>query len=112
MRISKWYNFQLADQQQGFRQGRGTTDGIFVVKRIQQICRASNKKVYALFVDLSAAFDHVNRDWMFKTIIQRIPNKCNHKLIKILQEIYKHTTTSLEGDPLGIFGLSAKPDET
>ena len=102
-RISKWYNSQLADQQQGFRQGRGTTDGIFVVKRIQQICRASNKKVYALFVDLSAAFDHVNRDWMFKTITQRIPNKCNHKLIKILQEIYKHTTTSLEGDPLGIF---------
>ena len=73
-RISKWYNSQLADKQQGFRAGRGTTDGIFVVKRIQQICQASNRKVYALFVDLSDAFDHVNRNWMFKTIIQRIPN--------------------------------------
>ena len=61
-RISKWYNSQLADQQQGFRAGRGTTDGIFVVKRMQQICRASNRKVYALFVDVSAAFDHVDRD--------------------------------------------------
>ena len=27
----------LADQQQGFRSARGTTDGIFVVKSVQQI---------------------------------------------------------------------------
>ena len=27
-RIKLWYNSQLLDQQQGFRQGKGTTDGI------------------------------------------------------------------------------------
>ena len=26
------------------------------------------KKVYDIFVDLSAAFDHVDRGWMFKSI--------------------------------------------
>ena len=29
-RIKSWYNSQLLDQQQGFRQGRGTTDGIYI----------------------------------------------------------------------------------
>ena len=60
-RLKQWYNLQLSDQQQGFRQGRGTTDAIFILKRVQQICRKGKKKVNALFIDLTAAFDHVNR---------------------------------------------------
>ena len=36
-RIKVWYEMQLLDQQQGFRTARGTTDGIFVVKAVQQI---------------------------------------------------------------------------
>uniref|UniRef100_A0A7M5VDY0 Reverse transcriptase domain-containing protein n=1 Tax=Clytia hemisphaerica TaxID=252671 RepID=A0A7M5VDY0_9CNID len=33
-RLQPWYNTQLTDQQNGFRQNRGTTDGIFLLKRI------------------------------------------------------------------------------
>ena len=102
-RISLWYNSQLTDQQQGFRAGKGTTDGIFLVKKVQQISRSSRKKVFALFVDLSAAFDHVNRIWMFKSIYQRLPNKRNRKLFILLEKIYKLTTTALANDPNGIF---------
>ena len=29
-RIRKWYDLQLTDNQQGFRSGRGTTDGIYI----------------------------------------------------------------------------------
>ena len=36
-RIKNWYDCQLLDQQQGFRSGRGTADGIFITKRVQQI---------------------------------------------------------------------------
>ena len=42
-RLKAWYELQLLDQQQGFRSARGTTDGIFVVKNIQQI---TNKITY------------------------------------------------------------------
>ena len=42
-RIRKWYDKQLLDQQQGFRSGRGTADGIYIVKRIQQISYRSKK---------------------------------------------------------------------
>jgi len=67
-RLKTWYEAQLLDQQQGFRCGRGTTDGIFIVKSLQQITNKMKKPTYLLFVDLTAAFDHVERDWLFQTI--------------------------------------------
>ena len=48
-RISSWYDKHLLDQQQGFRSGRGTTDGIYRIKRIQQISKKMRKPVYAIF---------------------------------------------------------------
>ena len=70
-RLSNWYDEQLLDQQQGFRCRWGTTDCIFVTKRIQQISEKFQKPIMLLFVDLSSAFDHVIRKWLFKSIYQR-----------------------------------------
>ena len=72
-RLKSWYDQTLLDQQQGFRSGRGTSDGIFVTKRIQQITDSMKKPVFVLFVKLSAAFDHVIRNWLFLSIYQRFP---------------------------------------
>ena len=72
-RLRKRYDDNLLDQQQGFRPNRGTTDGIFFVKRLQEIANKTTQPIYALFVDLTAAFDHVNRDWLFQSIKQRFP---------------------------------------
>ena len=72
-RSRTWYEVQLLDEQQGFRSSRGTTDGLYILKRIQQISNSSKKQLYALFVDLTAAFDHVRRDWLFNSIKQRFP---------------------------------------
>ena len=67
-RLKLWYDSQLLDQQQGFRSGRGTTDGIYIIKRVQQITDKMNKSAYILFVDLTAALYHVVRHWVFKSI--------------------------------------------
>lgn len=83
-RLNTWYDKQLLDQQQGFRAGRGTNDGIFRLKRIQQITSKTKTQVYALFIDLSAAFDHINRKWLFKTIRQRFSDEQETKLIDLL----------------------------
>ena len=104
-RIRNWYEKQLSDQQQGFRKGRGTTDGIYVIKRIQQISYRSRKQLYALFVDLSAAFDHVNREWLFQTIYQRLPTNKNKKLFKLLESVYSFTTTGLSENEKDIFNV-------
>ena len=105
-RLKGWYHNQLLEQQQGFRPGRGTTDGIFIIKRIQEIFRKMGKSVYALFIDLSAAFDKINRAWMFKSISQRLSPQCNKKLFELLESIYSYTTTALSQDPNGIFALT------
>ena len=67
-RLRKWYDESLLDQQQGFRPKRGTNDGIYILKRFQQIANKTKKQLFLLFVDLSAAFDHVNIDWLFLSI--------------------------------------------
>ena len=105
-RIKSWYDQTLLDQQQGFRSGRGTADGIFITKRVQQISDAMKRSVYVLFVDLSAAFDHVIRDWLFKSIYQRLPPNEDKTLFKILEAVYSHTTTALSETPLDVFELS------
>ena len=98
-RLNKWYDQQLQDQQQGFRAGRGTTDGIYRLKRIQQITHRMKTPVYALFVDLSAAFDHIDRKWLFKSIRQRFASDTNTNLVDIMESLYNFTTTSLADTP-------------
>ena len=104
-RIRKWYEQQISDQQQGFRKGRGTCDGIHIIKRIQQVSYRSKKQLFVLFVDLSAAFDHINRDWLFKSIHQRLPIDQSNKLFKLLESVYSFTTTALSGNDEDIFNV-------
>ena len=56
-----------------------------------------------LFVDLSAAFDHVDRRWLFKTIKQRLQNNIDCKLFELLETLYSSTTTALAGHELEKF---------
>ena len=105
-RLKPWYDQTILDQQQGFRSGRGTADGIFITKRIQQITNSMKKPVYVLFVDLSSAFDHINRDWLFKSIHQRFAEDQDKSLFLILQAIYAHTTTALAETPDDTFDIS------
>ena len=63
------------EQKQGFRSGRGTTDWIYIVKCIYQIIDKMKKPAYALFIDLAAAFDNVDRDLMFKIVLQRLTSQ-------------------------------------
>ena len=93
--------------QQGFRTGHGTTDGIFIAKRVQQVTDKMKKPVFLLFVDLTAAFDHVEREWLFKTIYQRFSNSEEKKLIKLFESLYSYTTSALAETPDDIFRLTS-----
>jgi len=106
-RINIWYEKQLLDQQQGFRTARGTTDGIFIAKSVQQITNKMKKPVYAMFVDLSAAFDHVERKWLFQSIKSRFPKGFNPEVIQLLETLYENTTTYLAETPNDEFKLTS-----
>ena len=90
-RTSNFYENQLKRTQFGFRKGTGCNDGIYVVRQLQEIASASQRQLYACFVDLTAAFDHINRKMLFQTIRNRLPANQDTTNIDILQELYKST---------------------
>jgi hypothetical protein len=91
-RLRPWYEAQLSDEQNGFRQNRGTTDGIYTVKRVQQITNRKKQPLYLLFVDLTAAFDHIPRKWLFDSIRLRFHSAQNQRLVDILEKLYQNTS--------------------
>ena len=105
-RLKIWYDKQLLDNQNGFRSGRGTADGIYITKRVQQITDQMQKPVYILFIDLSAAFDHVVRPWLFQSLYQRFPPEADTTLIKILEALYNYLTTALAETPEDVITLT------
>ena len=105
-RLKDWYEHQLLDQQQGFRQARGTTDGIFIVKSVQQITRKMKKNSNLLFVDLSSAFDHVDRNWLFQTLRKRSIYPNLEPVLQLLESLYSHTTSALAETPEDPFELT------
>ena len=97
-RLSNFYESQLLTTQFGFRSGKGCNDGIFVVKQLQEIACRSNKKLYTCFVDLSAAYDHINRQFLFHSIRNRIPSGERVDCIEILNELYNSTKSFMSDD--------------
>ena len=57
----------LPESQCGFRRGRSTTDMTFVARQLQEKCREQHQDLYLAFVDLTKAFDTVNRDLLWNT---------------------------------------------
>ena len=98
-RMQDWYDHQLTDNQYGCRKNRGTNDATFVTKRFQQISNDQKLTGFLLFVDLSAAFDHIARDWLWKSIRLRLPPEMeNTTLIDLLQNFYEKTTIDIKGE--------------
>ena len=54
----------IDSMQFGFMPGRGTTDALFVVRRMQEEYRNKKKKLCICFVDIKKAFDRVPRKVM------------------------------------------------
>ncbi len=75
----------LPESQCGFRPNRGTADMIFAARQLQEKCREQNKDLYTVFVDLSKAFDTVNRDGLW-TVLRRFG--CTERFTGILQSLH------------------------
>lgn len=81
----------IPESQGGFRQGRGTVDNSFILQHIVQrerLRKDKDKKAFALFVDLKAAFDTVGRQQLWTMLKERGVEK---ERVKRLKKIYEDT---------------------
>ena len=51
----------LPEEQSGFRPKRSTTDMMFVIRRLQELARKKRIPLYVCFIDLTKAYDSVDR---------------------------------------------------
>ena len=90
-RLKEAYESCISNAQFGFRKNRSTTDGIFVMKNI---IKKYNGTFIAVYIDLTAAYDHIPRDFLFRVLELRTGATF---LIHILKLMYMQTTASIKG---------------
>ncbi|BHF68721.1 hypothetical protein SprV_0301176000 [Sparganum proliferum] len=73
----------LPESQCGFRRHRGTTDMIFAVRQLQEKCQEMRTHLHSTFVDLTKAFDTVNREGLWK-IMQKFG--CPERFIQMVRQ--------------------------
>ena len=76
----------------GFMPGRGTTDGIFLLRQLQEKALEKNRRLYLGFVDLEKAFDRVPRkvvEWALRK------EGVNEYMVKAVMAMYLDAKTAV-----------------
>lgn len=102
-RMSEWYEQQLDDKQNGFRQNYSTATGVLPNKLVHNIVNKKKQMAFLLFVDLTAAFDKLNRDFLWKTIKLRFRPGTGRKIINLLEHLYSSTSAEIKGNESLVF---------
>ncbi|KAL1447078.1 hypothetical protein WDU94_005521 [Cyamophila willieti] len=82
----------IDDTQCGFRGGHSTIDMVFAARQTIEKTLEQDTHICIAFVDISKAFDSVNRDALFK-ILEHI--KCPPNILSILKLLHQNTTSSV-----------------
>ena len=75
----------LPESQCGFRAHRGTVDMIFSVRQLQEKCIEQNLDLYHCFIDLTKAFDTVNRKILWQILAKL---GCPPRFIHLLRSLH------------------------
>ena len=88
-------NYELADVQAGFREGRGTRDQIAKIHWIIEKSREYQRNIHFCFIDYAKAFDCVDHNRLWKILQEMgIPGH----LICLLRNLYAHQEAYMELD--------------
>uniref|UniRef100_K7E0P4 RNA-directed DNA polymerase n=1 Tax=Monodelphis domestica TaxID=13616 RepID=K7E0P4_MONDO len=80
--LSSFSEQNLPESQCGFRPDHSTIDMVFTVRQMQEKCLEQNLSLYIVFIDLTKAFDTVNRDALW-VILSKLG--CPAKFVKLIQ---------------------------
>ena len=77
----------IPESQNGFRSGRGTVDMIFSLRQIQENCIEQQNSLYQIFVNLTKAFDTVNREALWKRLTKV---GCPSTFVNMFKELHRN----------------------
>ena len=66
--LKQYVNYELPDDQTGFRKGRGTRNQIANIRWIIEKAREFQKNIYFCFIDYAKAFDCGNHNKLWKIL--------------------------------------------
>ena len=100
----------LPESQCGFRRGHSTTDMIYVARLLQEKCREQHRHLFFAFIDLTKAFDTVNRELLWEVLSKF---GCTPRFLTILREFHDGMTAKViiggqESDHLRFLLVSSK----
>ena len=82
----------LSKNQFGFRQGHRTTDAIFILSTLIEKFKATHKPLVFCFVDTKKAFDSVNHEILWKTLLQL---GLNGEIMVVIANMYCKVNASI-----------------
>lgn len=85
----------LAEEQAGFRPGRGTTDQIFTIRQITEKYLEHNKPCYFNFIDFKQAFDSIWQEGLWQCLRM---HGVQEKLIRLIKSIYEKSEAAVRQD--------------
>jgi hypothetical protein len=87
-RLSSWAEAKgiLVEEQAGFRPGRSVGENIYILTECIKSRIEKEEKVYTGFLDIEKAYDRVDRQAVWASLLQR---GVSNKMLRVLQSLYK-----------------------
>ena len=94
-RLNSWCenNDKFNEFQFGFRDGRSTSDCIFILHSLTERVLKGNAKLYCAFIDYEKAFDTVIRDALWFKLTD---NGISSKLTRMLRSLYHKVLAAIK----------------
>ena len=92
MRIRNKINPEIAEEQCGFVEGKGTTNAIFILRTLIERALEIQKDVYLCFIDYTKVFDRVRHDEIIKELTKL---KIDGKDLRIIKNMYWEQTAAM-----------------
>ena len=92
MRVRNKINPEIAEEQCGFVEGKGTTNAIFTLRTLIERALEIQKDIYLCFIDYTKAFDRVRHDEIIKELTKL---KIDGKDLRIIKNMYWEQTAAM-----------------
>ena len=89
-RLRDSYESLIMENQFGFRKNRSTTDAIFITR---EAINSTVNPLYLCMIDLKAAYDHIDRNLLFRVLEIRTKSP---KITNILKSLYTGTIAAIK----------------